>query len=170
MIIVQEHVHIGPHVVHHDREPLKQGIEGLTGEMSEVLILSPVSRIHPSLNLSIPNMSFLPHRPDSTSQVLGVHPIEFRLTQSTKQVVARLVIGVEHVPRSWSKEVHRLDIACVHRDIPKDLTLSAEERHHLLTPHLVVLVIEVWRTRTPFLVCHPWILDWLESIKSRNRL
>jgi hypothetical protein len=22
----------------------------------------------------------------------------------------------------------------------------------------------VWRTRTPFLVCHPWILDWLESI------
>jgi hypothetical protein len=28
----------------------------------------------------------------------------------------------------------------------------------------------VWRTRTPFLVCHPWILDWLESIKTRNRL
>jgi hypothetical protein len=28
----------------------------------------------------------------------------------------------------------------------------------------------VWRTRTPFLVLHPWILDWLESIKTRNRL
>jgi hypothetical protein len=28
----------------------------------------------------------------------------------------------------------------------------------------------VWRTRTPFLVCHPWILDWLESIKTRKRL
>jgi hypothetical protein len=28
----------------------------------------------------------------------------------------------------------------------------------------------VWRTRTPFLVRHPWILDWLESIKTRNRL
>jgi hypothetical protein len=28
----------------------------------------------------------------------------------------------------------------------------------------------VWRTRTPFLVCHPWILDWLESIKTHNRL
>jgi hypothetical protein len=27
MIIVREHVHIGPHVVHHHREPLKQGIE-----------------------------------------------------------------------------------------------------------------------------------------------
>jgi hypothetical protein len=26
----------------------------------------------------------------------------------------------------------------------------------------------VWRTRTLFLVCHPWILDWLESIKTRN--
>jgi hypothetical protein len=42
--------------------------------------------------------------------VLGVHPIEFRLTQSKKQVVGRLVVGVEHVPRSWSKEVHGLDI------------------------------------------------------------
>jgi hypothetical protein len=28
----------------------------------------------------------------------------------------------------------------------------------------------VWRTRTPFLVRHPWILDWLESTKTRNRL
>jgi hypothetical protein len=28
----------------------------------------------------------------------------------------------------------------------------------------------VWRTRSPFLVRHPWILDWLESIKTRNRL
>jgi hypothetical protein len=28
----------------------------------------------------------------------------------------------------------------------------------------------VWRTRTPFLVHHPWILDWLESIKTCNRL
>jgi hypothetical protein len=26
----------------------------------------------------------------------------------------------------------------------------------------------VWRTRTPFLVRHPWILDWLESIKTRT--
>jgi hypothetical protein len=128
MIIAREHVHIGPHVVHNHHEPLKQGIDGLAGEMSEVLVLSPVIRIHPSLNLGIPNMSFLQHRPDSTSQVLGVHPIEFRLTQSTKQVVDRLVVGVEHVPRSWSKEVRRLDIACVHRDIPEDLTLSAEER------------------------------------------
>jgi hypothetical protein len=59
MIIVREHVHIGPHVVHHDREPLKQGIDGITGEMSEVLVLSPVGCIHLSLNLGIPNKSFL---------------------------------------------------------------------------------------------------------------
>jgi hypothetical protein len=91
--------------------------------------------------------------------VLGVHPIELRLTQSTKQVVDCLIVGVESVPQSWSEEVHRLDIACVHRDIPKDLTLSAEERTHPLTLQLVVLSIEVWRTRTPFLVRHPWILD-----------
>jgi hypothetical protein len=88
-------------------------------------------------------MSLLQHQLVSTSQVLGVHPIELRLTQSTKQVVDRLVVGVEHVPRSWSEEVHRLDIACVHRDIPKDLTLSAKKRYHPLTQHLVVLAIEV---------------------------
>jgi hypothetical protein len=111
--------------------------------MSEILVLSLVGRIHPSLNLGIPNMSFLQHRPDSTSQVLGVHPIELRLTQSTKQVVDRLIVGVEHVSRSWSEVVHRLDIVVIHRDIPKDLTLSAEERRHPLTPHLVVLSIEV---------------------------
>jgi hypothetical protein len=109
MIIVREHVNIGPHVVHNHREPLKQGIEGLTREMSEVLVLSPVGCIHPSLNLGIPNMTLLQHQPDSTSQVLGVHPIELGLTQSTKQVDDRLIVGVEHVPRSWSKEVHRLD-------------------------------------------------------------
>jgi hypothetical protein len=127
MIIVREHIHIGPLVVHNHREPLKQGIDGLIEEMSEVLVLSLVSRIHPSLNLGIPNMSFLQHRPYSTSQALRVHPINFRLTQRTKQVVDRVVVGVKQVPRSWSEEVHRLDIACVHSDIPKDLTLSTKE-------------------------------------------
>jgi hypothetical protein len=29
------------------------------------------------------------------------------------------------------------------------------ERHHPLTPHLVVLPIEVWRIQAPFLLCHP---------------
>jgi hypothetical protein len=56
-----------------------------------------------------------------------------------KQVVDHLVVGVEHVSRS--KEVHWLDIACVRCDIPKDLTLSVEERHHPLTPHLVVFAM-----------------------------
>jgi hypothetical protein len=134
MIIVREHVHIGPHVVHNHHEPLKQGIDGLTGEMSEVLVLSPVGRIHLCLNLGIPNMSLLPHRSNFTSQVLSVHPIELRLTQSTKQVVDRLVVGVEPVPRSWSEKVHRLDIAYVHRDIPKDLTFSAQAHFGLVRP------------------------------------
>jgi hypothetical protein len=111
--------------------------------MGEVLLHSPVNRIHLSLDMGISNMSFLQHRPDSTRQTLRVHPIEFRLTQSTKQVVNRLVVGVEHVPGSWSEEVHRLDIACVHSDIPKDLTLSTEKRCHPFTPHLVVLSIEL---------------------------
>jgi hypothetical protein len=59
MVIIQEHGHINPHVVHDHREMLKHGIYGLTGEMSEVLVLSPVGRKEPSLNLSIPAMSIL---------------------------------------------------------------------------------------------------------------
>jgi hypothetical protein len=102
--------------------------------------------------------------------VLGVHPIELRLTQSTKQVVDRLIIGVEHVPQSWSKEVHRLDIACVHRDIPKDLTLTAEERRHLLTPHLVVLSIEVWRDLNPVPGMSSLDLRLVRVNKDPNRL
>jgi hypothetical protein len=100
MIIVWEHDHIGSHVVHHDCKPLEKGIDGLAREMSEVLVLSPVSRVHPSLNLSIPSMSILQLLPNPTSQVLCVNPIEFRLTRSTKQVVECLVVGVEHIPSS----------------------------------------------------------------------
>jgi hypothetical protein len=84
MIIVWEHDHIGSHVVHHDCKPLEKGIDGLIGEMSEVLVLSLVSRVHPRLNLGIPNMSFLQLLSNPTSQVLCVNPIKFRLTQSTK--------------------------------------------------------------------------------------
>jgi hypothetical protein len=39
MVIVREDVDIGPHVVHNHCEPLEQGINRLTREMSEVLIL-----------------------------------------------------------------------------------------------------------------------------------
>jgi hypothetical protein len=56
-----------------------------------------------------------------------------------------------------------MNISCVHLDIPQDLTLVAEENSHTPLPHMVVLTIKVWRTRTPFLVRHLWILDWLES-------
>jgi hypothetical protein len=116
------------------------------------------------LHTSEPEPGHSQHEPPSTPTRFykpsdRCAPIELRLTQSTKQVVNRLIVGVEHVPRSWSMEVHWLDIACVHRDIPKDLTLSMEKRRHLLTPHLVVIAIKVWRTRIPFLVRHPWILD-----------
>jgi hypothetical protein len=82
------------------------------------------------------------------------------------QVVDRLVVGVEHVPRSCSKEVQLMNISCVHRDIPRDLTLVAEESSHPPLPHMVVLTIKVCRTPTPFLVRHLWILDWLESRRS----
>jgi hypothetical protein len=75
------------------------------------------------------------------------------------QVVDRLVVGVEHVPRSWSKEVQWMNISCVHHDIPQDLTHAAEESSHPPLPHLVIVTIKVWTTRTPFLVHHLWILD-----------
>jgi hypothetical protein len=59
MVIIREHDHISAHVVHDHRETLKHGIYGLTGEMSEVFVLSLVGRKEPSLNLSIPSMSIL---------------------------------------------------------------------------------------------------------------
>jgi hypothetical protein len=59
-----------------------------------------------------------------------------------------------------------MNISCVHYDIPQYLTLAAEESSHPPLPHPVVLTIKVWRTRTTFLVCHLWILDWLESRRS----
>jgi hypothetical protein len=61
-----------------------------------------------------------------------------------------------------------MNTSCVHRNVPKDLTLSVEERRHPPLPHLVVIPIEVWRTQTPFLVRHLWILDWLELMKTRT--
>jgi hypothetical protein len=96
-------------------------------------------------------------------------PFEFRLTQRAVQVVDRLVFGIEHVPRSWSKEVQWMNISCVCRDISQDLTLAMEESSHPPLPHLVILIIKVWRTRTLFLVHHLWILDWLESQRSVTR-
>jgi hypothetical protein len=54
MVIIREHNHISRHVVHDHRETLKHGIYGLTREMSEVLVLSPVGRKELSLNLSVP--------------------------------------------------------------------------------------------------------------------
>jgi hypothetical protein len=59
-----------------------------------------------------------------------------------------------------------MNISCVHRDIPQDLTLAVEESSHPPLPHLVILTIKVWRTRTPFLVHRLLILDWLESRRS----
>jgi hypothetical protein len=59
------------------------------------------------------------------------------------QVVDHLVVGIKHVPRSWKKEAQRMNIRCVHRDIPQDLTLAAEESSHLPLPHLVILTIKV---------------------------
>jgi hypothetical protein len=70
MVIIWEHGHISPHVVHDHRETLKHGIYGLTGEMSEVLILSLVGHKEPSLNLSVPGMSILQLLPNSARQIL----------------------------------------------------------------------------------------------------
>jgi hypothetical protein len=56
MVTIREHGHISPHGFHDHHEMMKHGIYGLTGVMSEVLVLSPVGRKEPSLNLSIPGM------------------------------------------------------------------------------------------------------------------
>jgi hypothetical protein len=59
MVIIREHSHISPHVVHDHRETLKHVIYRLTREMREVLILPPVGSKEPCLNLSVLGMSIL---------------------------------------------------------------------------------------------------------------
>jgi hypothetical protein len=80
MIIVGEHGHISPHVVHNHSEPLEHGVCGLTREMSEVLILSLVGRKQLSLNLSVSSVSIFQLLPNPTNQVLCLNLIEFGLT------------------------------------------------------------------------------------------
>jgi hypothetical protein len=80
MVIIREHDHIGPHVVHNHHETLKYGIYGLTKEMSEILLLSPVGRKEPSLNLSIPSISILQLLPNPARQILYRNPFKFGLT------------------------------------------------------------------------------------------
>jgi hypothetical protein len=77
MVIIREHDHISPHVVHNHREMLKHGIYGLTGEMSEVLAVSPVGCKESSLNLSIPGMSILQPLPNPAHQILCANLFEF---------------------------------------------------------------------------------------------
>jgi hypothetical protein len=76
MVIMREYGHISPHVVHDHRETLKHGIYGLTREMSEVLVLSPVGRKEPSLNLSVPGMSILQLPPNPARQILCPNSFE----------------------------------------------------------------------------------------------
>jgi hypothetical protein len=76
MVIIREHGHISPHIIHDHREMLKQGIYGLTGEMSEVLVLSPVGRKEPSLNLSVSRHEHSSTTPKSCSQLLCPNPFE----------------------------------------------------------------------------------------------
>jgi hypothetical protein len=130
--------------------------------MREILVLSPVGRKEPSLNLIVPGMSILQLLPNPARQVLYPNPIEFGLSQSMVHVVDHLVVGVEHDPQSWSKQFHMINISCVHHDIPQDLSFAMEESSHLPLLQLVVRTIKVRRTRTPFQVRHLWILDWLE--------
>jgi hypothetical protein len=80
MVIIREHDHIIPHVVHDHRETLKHGFYGLTEEMSEVLVLSPVGSKEPSLNQSVPGMSILQLLPNPARPILCSNPFEFGFT------------------------------------------------------------------------------------------
>jgi hypothetical protein len=82
MVIIWENGHISPHVVHDHHETLKHGIYGLTGEMSEILVLSLVGRKVLSLNLSVPGMSILQLLPNPARQILCPNPFKFRFTQT----------------------------------------------------------------------------------------
>jgi hypothetical protein len=100
MVIIQEHDHISPHIVHDHRETLKHDIYGLTREMSEVLVLSPVGRKEPRLNLSVPDMSILQLLPNPAHQILCSNPFEFRFTQRTVPILEQGSLVDEHMLRS----------------------------------------------------------------------
>jgi hypothetical protein len=70
MVIVWQHGHISPHVVHNHGEALKPGVNRVTGYMSEILIHHMVSRKQASLHLIVPTMSYLEPLPNLTSQIL----------------------------------------------------------------------------------------------------
>jgi hypothetical protein len=88
---------------------------------------------------NVTTMSYLELLPNLARQILCLNPI---------------VVGVMHISRAWGKEVDGVDIGGVLRHIPYDLSLDTKKSRHMTLPHLVILTIKVWRTRTPFLVCH----------------
>jgi hypothetical protein len=63
-----------------------------------------------------------------------------------------------------------MNISCVHRDIPQDLTLAAEESGHPPLPHMVVLTIKVWRTPNPVPGMTSLDLRLVTIMKIPNRL
>jgi hypothetical protein len=97
MINVWEHGDIGPRFVHNHGEVLKHGVNGLTEQMSEVLILHPLIRKQASLHLIVPTISYLELLPNLTSQILCTHSIKFRLAKRAKKIIDRLVVRVVHI-------------------------------------------------------------------------
>jgi hypothetical protein len=90
MIIIREYDHIGPHVVHNYPEPLEQGINSLTGEMSEIRTLSGKSHTsEPKLEhfqREHPSTAPKPYKPSPLSE-----PDRIRITQSTKQASSSIL-------------------------------------------------------------------------------
>jgi hypothetical protein len=127
MVIVWKHGHIVPHIVYNYGVSLKHGVNGLTGHMSEILILHLVSREQASLHLIVPTMSYLDLLPNLTRPILFTYPIKFRLAKSEKQTIDLLVVGIVHISRIRGKEVYGVDIGGVLCHIPNDLTLVAKK-------------------------------------------
>jgi hypothetical protein len=148
MVIVRDDINVGPHVVHNHYEPLGQGIYLLTSEMSEILVLSPVSRI------AVPEHLHYQHEHSSAP----TKPDRIRIDRENSTYSRLPCCWHRTCPSILEQGSYRMNISCVHRNVPKDLNVSAEERRHPLLPLLVVLPIEVRKTQTPFLVCHHWIL------------
>jgi hypothetical protein len=162
MIIVREHVHIGPHVVHNHCEPLKQGIHPWSS-----CTLS--SRSH----TSVPEPGHSQHEPPSA-------PTKF-YKPSARCAPDRTQADIKH-------ETSSRPPCCWRRIYPSILERGSSSAGHSLCPpwhpkgsdpfHGGTLPSAYYtygssfhrsvEDRTPFLVRYPWILDWLESIKTRT--
>jgi hypothetical protein len=72
VITVREDLNVGPHVVYNDGKALEHCINELAEKMSEILVLSSVSREQMSFHMAIETMRILQHQLNLANHHLSI--------------------------------------------------------------------------------------------------